>query len=469
MPKRQIAVEAVLGVLAAVLCWSSIAWALRPGLFPYLDEIANRGVFLLSSSRQIVHLFPTNYYSDRPLGWAFIKLMGDWFDFNYTGQVACLLAIHFANCGLGYWLFRRLGLNVPLAIAGIALFGSLWTTAQTATYLGESFDTICLFFLLGSALALLSDRGTLSALLFLAALRSKEFAIVTPFLLTVLVALRLPCIGLGLALVRRLWLHYVILIVFGVRYLVLYREYRTGLSPDNLYRMDFHVGTVLKSLSYYTSLIFGVEGSWKIPSVALGLIVALIVCWAILRRRAGIAFGLIAYVLTALPVFLMPRVRSAYWIYAPQLFLVLALGLLLQEALAHLVRREQTRWTAAVCLTLVCMLWCVAFRRSDYFRDRVRWIVDVRRLSARTAREVNAQFPPLGPGTHVYVNHVPDTSPWLFVPGPCSYLQLVNQQRSITCVLNQPANQLRALYFNDSGPKYFVDYNGDGSLVVIAP
>jgi hypothetical protein len=465
--KGKVAVETVLGIFAVLLCWSSVSWALRPGLFPMLDELATRGVFLLGSYRQIVHFFPTNYYADRPLGWAFIKLMGDWFDFDYTRQVTCLLVLHFANCLLGFWLFRKLGLGIPLAIAGVALFGSLWTTGQTATYLGECFDTTCLFFLLGSTLAMLSSHGILSGVLFLAALRSKEFAIVTPLLLTVLVALRLPRAGLGLALARRLWLHYLILIVFGVRYVLLYLQYRTGLAPDNLYRMDFHITTVLTSLSYYTSLIFGAEESrWKIPAVLLAIVLVLILGWAVFHRRAGITFGLMAYVLTALPVFLMPRVRSAYWVYAPQIFLILALGLLLEEILARVAKREQVRWVAAVCLTVACMAWCVAFRRSDYFRERVRWNVEVRRISARTAREANAQFPPLGPGTHVYVNHASDMSPWLFVPGPCSYLQLINRQASIVCVLNKPADQLRAAYLSDLGPKYFVDYREDGSITV---
>jgi hypothetical protein len=202
--KVKTSIEAVLAVFAGAMCWSAVSWALRPGQFPYLDELATRGVFLLGSYSQIVHFFPTNYYADRPIGWAFIKLMGDCFDFDYTRQVACLLAVHFANCALGFWLFRKLGLGVPLAIAGVAVFGSVWTSAQTATYLGESFDVICLFFLLGSMIAMLSERGILSGVLFLAALRSKEFAIVIPFLLTGLLALRLPSASLGRALIRRL-------------------------------------------------------------------------------------------------------------------------------------------------------------------------------------------------------------------------------------------------------------------------
>ncbi|MGA2184552.1 MAG: hypothetical protein ABSH47_16130 [Bryobacteraceae bacterium] len=466
-------VQLLLALVAIALCWVDVSWALGPGLFPIFDELSTRTVFLTQSYGQLIHFFPDTFYADRPLGWAFIRLLADLFGFNYTRQVACLLAIHFANCGLAFLLFRRLGAGIPISIAAVALFGSLSTTAQTATYLGESFDVICLFFLLASALAILSAwRGAafLSAVLFLAALRSKEFAIITPFLLTVLVALRLPRMPLRhalVSLVRRLWMHYLILLVFGLRYLSLLSHYRAKLAPDSAYFMDLHVTTVLKSLSYYTALVFGADESrWQLPPVPLALGLGAILCWAVLRRRAGVAFGVCAYVLTVLPVCLMPNTRAPYWVYAPQLFLILVLCLLAEEGVASLGKREHLRWVAGVCIALACLSWCVAFQRSPYFRNRVNWNLGIRRACLRTTRDVNAQLPRMGPGTHVYVNHGRDTMPWLFVAGPCSYFRIVNQQFSITCVVDQPTDQLRALFASDRGAKYFVEYHDDGSITV---
>lgn len=233
----RVAVQALLALLAILLCWAAVRWSLRPGLFPLLDELSNPELFLDGSYHQIVHFFPDSFFGDRPLGWAFVRLVADLFGFNYTKQVECLLAIHFANCAMAFVLFRRLGASVPIAIAGFGLFGSLWTSAQTATYPGEAHDVICLFFLLASVLALLWERrGTtvLSAILFLAALRSKEFAIVTPVAFTVLVAMRLPRMPFGRTLIaigRRLWPHYLILLVFGLRYLSLYHAYRASMGP----------------------------------------------------------------------------------------------------------------------------------------------------------------------------------------------------------------------------------------------
>lgn len=474
-PPRHIArpaVETGLAVLAATLCWVDVRWALQAGLFPILDEVGTRALVLSASYGRILNFFPNTFYADRPLGWAFIKLMGDWFGFDYARQAACLMAIHFANCGMAFRLFRRLGVSVPVSIAGVGLFGGLWTTAQTATYLGEAFDVICLFFLLGSTLAMLSERrgaSIVSAVLFLAALRSKEFAIVTPLLLTVLVALRLPRTGFRQTLggiMRRLWLHYLILVIFGLRYAFLYRTYHALVTPGSPYRMDFHVATVLTSLSYYTGLIFGADGSqWQIPPALLGVVLAMILGWAFVRRRAGVAFGLAGYVLTALPVLLMPNTRAAYWVYTPQVFLILALCLIAEEVFVRPWKSAQQRWAAAVVVALVCLGWCVTFRRSSYFRDRIHWTLTVRRISARTAQEAAAQFPRMGAGTHVYINHSRDVTPWLFVAGPCSYFQIVSREKSITCVMNQPTDRLRALYASDPGPKYFVDYREDGSIV----
>jgi len=430
-----------------------------------LDELSNLTWFLWGPYSNVVHFFPTSFYSDRPIGFAFIRLLADLFGLDYTKQVACQLAIHFANCLLAFVLFRRLGAGVPLALASLGVYGSLSATALTATYLGEAFDVICLFFLLGSALAVLSEkRGAtlLSALLFLAALRTKEFAIFTPLLLTVLVALQPPRVPLRETLWRlgrRLWMHYLILMVFGLRYLFLLPRYFAISGSQDPYHMDFHAATVLNSLAYYTALIFGIR---SLPAWLPMALFAAVFAWAVVRRRAGIAFGIAAWVLTLLPVCFMPNIRVPYWLYAPQLFLMLAVCLLLEELLARCCKRERLRWAVAVCVALACLGAATRFRRSA-----VLWHISVRRTCMRTVTDAAVQLPKMGPGTHIYVNHGRET-PWLFLAGPCDYFKLINQQQGILCALGKPADQLRAAFASDPGPKYSVDYRKDGSITVTA-
>jgi hypothetical protein len=458
------AINLALAAFAIVLCWMAVSWAFRPGLSMMLDEISNLMWFLWGPYSNAVHFFPAFFYSDRPIGFAFIRLLTDLFGLDYTKQVACQLAIHFANCLLAFLLFRRLGVDVPLSLAAIGFYGSLSSTVLTATYLGEAFDVICLFFLLGSALSVLSEKrgsAALSALLFLAALRTKEFAIFTPVLLTVLVGLQPPRIPLRETLARlgrRLWMHYLILIVFGLRYLFLFPRYFAVAGPQDPYHMDFRIATVLNSVSYYTALVYGAH---PLPPLMLAALFTAIFSWAVVRRRAGIAFGIAAYVLTLLPVCFMPNIHLPYWLYAPQLFLILTVCLLLEEILARFCR-EPLQWAVAACIALVCLSAATRFRRSP-----VLWHISVRRACMRTTTDASVQFPRLGPGTHIYVNHGQET-PWLFLPGPCDYFKLINQQRGISCVLGKPADQLHALYERDAGPKYLVDYRKDGSIAVTA-
>jgi hypothetical protein len=454
--KMRRAINLALAAFAIVLCWMAVSWAFRPGLSMMLDEISNLTWFLWGPYSNAVHFFPVAFYNDRPIGFAFFKLLDELFGLDYTRQVACLLAIHFANCVLAFVLFRRLGAGVPLSLAAMGLYASLSTTVLTATYIGSAFDVICLFFILASALAVLSHkRGStaLSAVLFLAALRSKEFAIVTPVLLTILVVLNSP------RLIRRLWMHYLILLVFGVRYLFLLPSFLARSPAQDPYHMDFHVATVLQSLAYYTTLIFGMR--WPAPSWLLAALLAAVFAWAVVRRKAGVAFGIAGFVLTALPVLFLPNSRQPYWMYAPQLFLILAVCLLMEEILARFCR-EPLRWAVAACIALVCLSAATRFRRSP-----VLWHISVRRACMRTTTDAAVQIPKLGPGTHIYVNHGLET-PWLFMAGPCDYFKLINQQRGISCVLGKPADQLRAMYASDSGPKYLVDYRKDGSITVTA-
>ena len=151
-----------------------------------LDEISNLPRFLTGLTWRGFNILPHFAYNDRPVGFMLERWWFEIFGFNYRPQLLCFLSIHFANLLLGFFLLRRLGASVPLSLASLCVFATLSTTAQTVTYLGATFDVLCLFLMLASILAFLSKKpGTapLSAVLFFLALRTKEFAIVLPVLL----------------------------------------------------------------------------------------------------------------------------------------------------------------------------------------------------------------------------------------------------------------------------------------------
>jgi hypothetical protein len=373
---------------------------------------------------------------------------------------------------MAFVVFRRLGVSVPLGLAAIGVYGTLNATAQTATYLGASFDVLCLFFILGSALALFSQKrwaNLLSAILFLLSLRSKEFAIVVPFLFVPLIVSQLHHSSVRqvfVAVVRRLWMHFAIAIVFAIRYLTFVPQLTAEVGPQNPYHMHLGFDTWLKSMAYYTALVFGADQSpWAGRTFLIGMVLVAIVVYALIRRRMGLLFGISGYILTLLPVALMPNLRSLWYVYAPQVFLILAMCLLLEDILALLSKHERVRWTATAMIALACFLWGASFRRSSYFENRVNFTLIIRRTYARTARDAEIQIPTLSAGARVYVDHG-EWGPWPFVRGLCDYLEIVNRQKSINCVMNESGEKLWNRYEREPGEKYFVNYHADGSLTV---
>ena len=461
-----------LGLWALALCWTGVGWAFHAWPMLAQDEISNLGWPLQMSYGQILHLFPDFIYNDRPLGFALERFLFERFGFNYFPQLICFLAIHFANCAMAFLLFRRLGLRIPIAIAALGVLGALSTTAQTATYLAASFDVLCTFFLLGSTLAILSERRwcwILSAFLYLLALRSKEFGIVIPVLLTVLLAIGaakdLPLRRMAIEIGKRLWLHYAILLVFGVRYLWLAKDMRATLPAGTPYYMDFSLVTALKSLAYYAALIFGAEDHFRGVVCVLMLV---ILAYAVVRRSAVILAGFGAYGLMLLPVSFLPNIRAPFYAYGPQIFLLFAVAFFLQDLLDFAIRKDSVRWRASVCVALAALTAVSVVRESQYYRDRVHFSWMVRSVCGRSAASIQKQLAHIGPSAHVYVNSGTET-PWLFEYGDCVYLRTLLHSQSVQCIIRQPEPELRTLYNLDANEKYFADYAPDGTLTVRLP
>ena len=460
----------VLAVLTLLFCWNGVSWALRPGLFLWADELGNLPWLMETPYRAILHVLPQYGYNDRPTGQALERALYELFGFDYRRQVACFLSIHFANCALVFLLLRRLNVSLPVSLAATAFFGSLSTTAQAATYIGASFDVLCTFFLLGSILTALAKKWWWwysSAFLFLLALRSKEFAIVTPVLLTVLLVgyeSGSRWRGMAATLGRRLWLHYLILLIFGLRYLSFLSAMRASLPKQSPYYMNATLGTVASSLCYYTALIFTLEYSGVAVSV-LGIGLLVILAYAIWRRHKGVIFAVVAYALTLLPVAMLPNIRAPIYAYGPQIFLILAICLFSESVLVRLVTSKIGRQTGTISLTVLLLAGAYAIRTSAYFQSRIGWCQTVRATSATTARDAAVQLSGIGPGAHVYIDSG-DSTPWLMMPGPCDYLRLLRRDRTIACVIQKPAEVLRELYDRDVAEKYFVEYRADGSLQI---
>jgi hypothetical protein len=451
--------ELLLGAMCLYLSWQAVSWAMQPGLSMILDEISNLHMFLggWKANHYLLTTLPHFAYNDRPVGFTLERWGFELFGFHYRPQLALLLSIHFANLALGFLLCRRLGGSVLASLGGLCAFATLLTTAQTATFLGAIFDVLGLFFILTSVLAFLSRRrGTavLSALLFFLALRTKEFAIVLPVLLLAIAYFEQTW--------SRLWIHLVIWIVFVLQYARLIRVMMATTPAGNPYVIRADFDTVMASLAYYTSLIFHVEGHPAKAHVILAIALA-VVGYALYRRHRWILWALAAYLLTLLPLTILPGIRASFYVYAPALFLMLAISLTVEDMTRLFIPNARARWFSQAAAALLVVVCVFLFQRGPYFKNRVDYALFQRRSAAATAADLSALRPGLQPDSWLFVDQGPNPS-WLLFPGPCDYLNLPLHRQSYSCVLGSSADGLRKSYDAQKAPKYYMVYSLDGSL-----
>lgn len=451
MPRKAIlSFELLTAAVCLYLCWHAVSWAMQPGLSMILDEISNLHTYLGGLSRYMITILPHSAYNDRPTGFVLERWSFEIFGFNYRPQLLCLLSIHAANLVLGFLLLRRMGAGVLAALAALCVYGTLNTTAQTATYLGAIFDVLCLFLLLASILAFLSEKpgaAVLSALLFYLALRTKEFAIVLPVLLL--------AIAYCDKTLRRLWMHLVIWAVFLVQYALLIRRMIPATPAGSPYTIHADPRTIFTSFLYFTSLIFHEEFHAG-RAVMILLLVAAIAAYAAYRRRGWILWNLAAYALTLLPVTIIPGNRAQFYVYAPAMFLLFAVALALEDVIALATPKQRDRWVAVAAATAVVLLAVVLFQKGPYFKNRVGFTLFQRRGAQRTASDLAALLPSIPPDSQLFIYQKSDNS-WLLYPGPCDYLNLPLRREAYTCTLGaSPAAPHQY--------KYNLVYSADGSL-----
>lgn len=455
--KKQQIVEILLAVLAGVLGWNAVSWATQPGLFLYIDELANPTRFHYTTFSGMFTILPNYLYNDRPVGFIFEQILFDTFGFNYRPQLILFLLIHVSSCVMSFFLFRRMGVATPLSLGVIGLYSTLWTTAETATYLGAVFDVLGFFLVLACILTFLSENRWVrwaSVVLLLLALRTKEFAIVVPVLLAILGPW------------KRAWPHFLVAFVVGVRYITLVPKFLESFPPGNPYRPSVGVGTILDSYSHYTALVFSFEQTALARApLLIAILFAAIAGYAVYRRKRALLFSISAFVLLLLPIAILPGIRAALYVYGPQMFLLLA-GALLLEDLVALIGQPSVQWTATAVIAILLLGSAAYFRQRNYFGDRVAFIANARRISTVSAASLQSILPMIPAGARVFVNNRDQTA-WLLMHGPCVYFELMKRDRSITCVLNQPEEALKAQYAQAPEPKLFLDYDaGTGGFKV---
>ena len=433
------------------------SWALHGAMFFFGDEFGNLGRVYWQSYVTIFNVLPRIVYNDRPVGLLFIRVLYDVVGFDYLKQMAVLLCLHLVNFTLVYAVSRRLLNSSPIyALIAATLFGANPSTISSVWYLGAIFDVLCTGFLLASLIAYLDDRVVVSALLFFFALRSKEFAVVFPALL-VLFELRTRRYRW-----RRIAPHCLILGVILLAYATHLREYIEELQPDNPYVTSFAPVSLFATLNRYLAIVLYRGGpDPDVTGQFYWIVLALLLGFAAAFRRFWVFFGVFGFVALLLPVLIIPRQVSDFYVYGPSAFLAIALV----DVLRWIVERRGYTLAGAAAYAAVVAGMPLLFRTQQ---DHLR--VDVfrgsRQIMFRDAQPVLNYQLRFGHGAHYYVSGLqPYVNP--FSSGPCYFLQIYYRDPDIRCFIEMPTEQLEALYEADTSERYFFDYR-DANLTLRA-
>jgi len=239
----------------------------------------------------------------RPVGHFFFREAALYFGLDFWKYVAAIQALHLLNVWLVWLLARKLGAP-PLAAAGgavlfafhMALFDAFWKPMYV-------FDLLCAAFCLLSVLLYVRGRWALSFVAFWLAYKSKELAVMLPFVLAVYE------IWFGKRQWKPLIPFFLASLSFGLQGILL------NPNRDNDYTFHFTAAAAARTFQFYSAKVF----LW--PYLFLLLPVGAL---AARNRRAW--FGLVTMVLFFFPLMFLPgRLFSAYC-YVPFLGLAIAFG-----------------------------------------------------------------------------------------------------------------------------------------------
>jgi hypothetical protein len=241
----------------------------------------------------------------RPVGIAFLKLLGNTAGLRFPPYIAALQILHLINAFLVFLLLRKLGLSTLASATGVlffvfhmALFTVLWEPMFV-------FDLLCGLFCLLSLLTYMNGQWIASFVLFWLAYRSKENAIMLPLVLAAWE------FRFGSKKWPRLIPFFALSLTLGVQAL------SHNVTRDSAYTLHFDMASVWKCIAYYSSQLL------LIPFAGLVILLALF-----FRRNRRLFFGVVSFCALALPMLLLPgRLFSAY-LYVPLIAVAICIAAL---------------------------------------------------------------------------------------------------------------------------------------------
>jgi hypothetical protein len=286
-------------------------------------------------------------------------------------------ALHATNVVLLYVLLSRIVQSSYAAAVGALLFGFRANFADIYWSFGTIYELLACSLMYLTLLVWRRDltyrRVALVCVLYVLAIKSKEMAIMLPFVLL----LYEVCFGEGWS--RKRLLSYSLLAVIGLWFAYLKVSAMGSSAPDHPYYMDLSVLTFGRGYGWYFDRLYGTGlrwGAWFIAAVIL-------FCWmAFKRENRGMFF--LGYTFAALlpVVFLVNHRFEVYW-YIPFLG-VAGLAAVLVDAIERRLRpRLHANVLAAAGLVVFVFLSALHYSRET--RESAEFLESRRSLAAEYA------------------------------------------------------------------------------------
>lgn len=340
-----------------------------PTLGPYDISFDNKfGLWAL-----FYQIIPTAVYNDRLMGHLFFKLIYVAFGLCPASYYIGLFLLHVYNT-LAFYKFSTKYLSTLSAWIGAALAGT-WCIAIEAAYrLNSIFDVLALSFSLTTILVYqkYSSRQKslgyfVSALLYYAAIRTKEYSIgIIAVLFFIDIILERKKLKQSL---KDLWIFFTVSLLIMFRYVYLFFDKSTTvlIGSGTAYNIKLNLLLILNKLYYYFSEVFYKQfcNDLFFYTLFLAFIFVFFISSDQIKRK--IYFGILTFITLMGPVLFFDSQCSFVYLYAPHFFLAFTLASSLDNG-----------FTAKLITFIIISCLCIIPFTSNYKKHTTEWYLALR-------------------------------------------------------------------------------------------
>lgn len=474
------------------------SWVLSASNYFALDDFQWMRLVSTRPMELMFTLLPHIPYNDRPIGVMLLRAAFQTFGLHYRVHHAVLLFIHLVNSTLVYQLGRTIRLvfrerdsasrSFPacaaIVFAAWPVSVSIPTSWDAAIFdlLACTFSVCTLLFYFRLRQPRYSIYDTvIMCTFYILALRTKEMAVVVPFIAALFELLARPkqvkwSVWFREARVVRFALLAVPTLFYGASIITARARCPALVTPGNPYFLSFQPRDVLVNILKYIVLYWDVFQAKPRPVIPYGagwifvafftVVLAGAIYLRVTRRTSLPAVLLLAALFQLLPVLPMREMQHRLYLYLPSVFMSLGTGAVLVRAVRALTRSSLSR-TALSAIGIVISISLVAVASAGGMRTYRKWWCEIGRMNLHVASAFIA-MPPSAAGKLITVVNVPPEvlGVGILSAGEGDFLRYLYHDPAVRVKLLTRGEPYDVTQLQATGP--VVDYNGGDPIRVAA-